>query len=144
MTVSGLSISTSVDDSISPATTVHGPVLFKIILISVSVCILRATSLIFNIMSVTSSLTPEIAENSCKTPSILTEVIALPCNEDNRILRKELPIVNPNPFSSGSTVSLETFLPELSSFISILFGFISSCQFFSITTYLFDLFLKFI
>ena len=95
-------------------------------------------------MSVTSSLTPEIAENSCKTPSILTEVIALPCNEDNRILRKELPIVSPNPFSSGSTVSLETFLPELSSFISILFGFISSCQFFSITTYLFDLFLKFI
>ena len=38
----------------------------------------------------TSSLTPANEENSCKTPSICTETIEAPCNEDNNILLNEL------------------------------------------------------
>ena len=46
-------------------------------------------------ISVTSSLTPLIEVNSCKTPSICIEVTAAPLIEDNNILLKELPSVKP-------------------------------------------------
>ena len=46
-------------------------------------------------MSVTSSLTPLIEENSCRTPSICIAVIADPCIDERRILLKEFPIVKP-------------------------------------------------
>ena len=52
-------------------------------------------------MSVVSSTTPGIDENSCSTPSILTAVIAAPSIEDSRIRRKALPIVVPKPRSNG-------------------------------------------
>ena len=48
------------------------------------------------------SLTPSIFWNSCKTPSILTDVIADPGILDSIILLNALPSVTPNPLSSGS------------------------------------------
>ena len=44
-------------------------------------------------MSVTSSLTPGIVENSCATPSMRTLVTAAPAREDSRTRRSELPNV---------------------------------------------------
>ena len=48
-----------------------------------------------------SSTTPGIEVNSCRTPSILTAVIAAPSIEDKRTRRRALPIVVPNPLSNG-------------------------------------------
>ena len=63
----------------------------------------------FKIISVTSSRTPGIDENSCNTPSILIAVTAPPCKEDNNTRRKALPSVLPKPRSNGSmdTVALK-------------------------------------
>ena len=44
-------------------------------------------------MSVTSSLTPGMLENSWATPSIRTLVIAAPFSEDSRTRRRLLPYV---------------------------------------------------
>jgi hypothetical protein len=44
-------------------------------------------------MSVTSSVTLEIVENSWSTPSILTEDTAAPGMDDRRVLRSEFPSV---------------------------------------------------
>ena len=44
-------------------------------------------------MSVTSSLTPEIVENSWATPSIRTLVTAAPASEESSTRRSELPNV---------------------------------------------------
>src|SRR6187200_3137802 len=52
-------------------------------------------------MSVASSTTPGIGENSCSTPSILTAVIAAPSIDDSSTRRRALPIVVPNPRSKG-------------------------------------------
>ena len=46
-------------------------------------------------ISVTSSLTPGMVENSCWTPAILMEVAAVPGSEDSRIRLRELPKVVP-------------------------------------------------
>ena len=46
-------------------------------------------------ISVTSSTTPEIVENSWSTPSILTEVIANPSKAESITLLSALPTVNP-------------------------------------------------
>ncbi len=48
-------------------------------------------------MSVASSTTPGIGENSCSTPSIFTAVIAAPSIEESNTRRSALPIVVPNP-----------------------------------------------
>ena len=45
--------------------------------------------------AVTSSLTPFIEVNSCNTPSICIEVTAAPLIDDNKILLREFPKVNP-------------------------------------------------
>ena len=55
----------------------------------------NAKFLTFKTISVTSSLTPLIDVNSCRTPSIWIEVTAAPLIEDSKILLKELPKVNP-------------------------------------------------
>ena len=55
----------------------------------------NAKDLTFKTISVTSSLTPLIDVNSCKTPSICIEVTAAPLIDDKRILLKEFPNVNP-------------------------------------------------
>ena len=52
-----------------------------------------AKFLTFKTISVTSSLTPFIEENSCKTPSIWIAVTAAPCIDESKILLNELPIV---------------------------------------------------
>ena len=58
----------------------------------------------FRIRSVTSSTTPGTAVNSCSTPSILTAVMAAPSIEERRTRRRALPIVVPQPRSSGCAV----------------------------------------
>ena len=56
----------------------------------------------FITISGTSSTTFVIVENSCRTPSIFTLVIALPGSEDSNILLSEFPMVIPYPLSNGS------------------------------------------
>ena len=46
-------------------------------------------------ISVTSSFTPGMVENSCWTPAILMEVTAVPGRDESRIRRRELPRVVP-------------------------------------------------
>ena len=58
-----------------------------------SVCMRQTTSLRFRTMSVTSSVTPLIVENSCATPSIRTDVTAAPTSDDSSTRRRELPNV---------------------------------------------------
>src|SRR5438876_1857704 len=65
------------------------------------------SSLRFRMMSVTASLTPATVENSCSTPSIRMLVTAAPGMDDSRVRRSELPIVYPNPGSSGSMTNLD-------------------------------------
>jgi hypothetical protein len=52
-------------------------------------------------MSVASSTTPGIDENSCNTPSIFTAVIAAPSMELSSARRRALPTVVPQPRSNG-------------------------------------------
>jgi hypothetical protein len=58
-----------------------------------SECIRQTMPLRFSTMSVTSSLTPLIVENSCATPSIRTLVTAAPASEESSTRRSELPNV---------------------------------------------------
>ena len=55
----------------------------------------NANDFTFKTISVTSSLTPLIDVNSCKTPSICIEVTAAPLIDDSKILLRELPNVSP-------------------------------------------------
>ena len=48
-------------------------------------------------ISVTSSITPGIVENSCSTPSILIDEIANPSREESKTLLNAFPIVKPKP-----------------------------------------------
>ena len=58
-----------------------------------SECIRQTTPFRFRTMSVTSSLTPVIVENSCATPSMRTLVTAAPASEESSTRRSELPNV---------------------------------------------------
>ena len=128
---SGFIISISGTKVISFAFTSLGPLASKIIFLGEFVEDLSAKFFTFKTISVTSSLTPLIDENSWRTPSICTPVTAAPCIDDKRILLKVLPIVWPNPFSKGSAT---TFAIDLFSLLVIfsLLGFISAFQFLSI------------
>ena len=55
----------------------------------------------FRMMSVTSSTTPGMDENSWSTPSIWTAVTAAPSIDDSRARRSALPMVVANPRSNG-------------------------------------------
>ena len=55
----------------------------------------NARDFTFKTISVTSSLTPLMDVNSCKTPSICIEVTAAPLIDERRILLNEFPKVNP-------------------------------------------------
>ena len=55
-------------------------------------------------MSVTSSWTPGIDENSCSTPSMFTAVMAAPSMDDSRQRRRALPMVVAKPRSNGCAV----------------------------------------
>src|SRR5215216_6098678 len=117
----------------SPAVTWPGPCFFTTMRLGPSPCILMAMSLMLSTMSVTSSRTPEIDENSCSTPSICTDCTAAPCSEERRMRRSALPSVRPKPRSSGSATTVASrraFDPADTCSLS---GLISSCQFFWIT-----------
>src|SRR3954452_13691195 len=115
MCASGFRISTPEGRSMSPAVTSPGPVATSGTSISAaSECIRATISFRLRTMSVTSSLTPEMVENSCATPSIRTLVTAAPASDDSSTRRSELPNVSPKPRSSGSIVNE----PRLSSTFS--------------------------
>ena len=78
----------------SPAVMSPGPVTTSGASISAaSECMRQTTSLRLRTMSVTSSFTPLIVENSCATPSIRTLVTAAPASDDSSTRRSELPNV---------------------------------------------------
>ncbi len=78
----------------SPAVTSPGPVATSGTSISAaSECIRQTISLRLRTMSVTSSLTPVIVENSWATPSMRTLVTAAPASEESSTRRSELPNV---------------------------------------------------
>ena len=118
----------------SPAVTVPGPCFFTTMRLGPSPCILMAMSLMLRTMSVTSSRTPGIDENSCSTPSICTDCTAAPCSDDNSMRRSALPSVTPKPRSSGSATTVASRLASEPAATWSLFGRISSCQFFWIVT----------
>src|SRR5712691_2741358 len=132
---SGLSTVTSPTVWMSPAVTWPGPCFFTTMRLGPSPCILMAMSLMLRMMSVTSSRTPAIEENSCSTPSMCTDCTAAPCSEDSRIRRSALPSVRPKPRSSGSATTVATRFGSLPSATCSLSGLISSCQFFWITSF---------
>src|SRR5690606_16466362 len=66
-----------------------------------SICFFKRICFRFRMISVTSSTTPAIVENSCSTPSIFTDVMAYPSRDDKRTLLSALPTVNPYPGSRG-------------------------------------------
>src|SRR5215475_5373169 len=131
---SGLSTVTSPTVWMSPAVTTPGPFFFTTMRLGPSPCILIEMSLMLSTMSVTSSRTPAIEENSCSTPSMCTDCTAAPCSEDNRMRRSALPSVWPKPRSSGSATSVAKRDASLPGDTCSLFGRISSCQFFWIVT----------
>ena len=75
---SGFKISISDDKVISLAFTSLGPLTSKITFLDPLALDFIAKFLTFKTMSVTSSLTPLIEENSCSTPSICIAVTAAP------------------------------------------------------------------
>ena len=81
-------------------------------------------------MSVMSSRTPAIDENSCSTPSIWIAVIAAPWSDDSRTRRSALPSVMPKPRSSGSATIVALAVGSAPGSTSSWFGLMSSCQFF--------------
>ena len=95
MTKSGFRISTSATGAISEALISPGPLASKTNFLVPSELDFNAKDFTFNTISVTSSLTPLIEVNSCKTPSIWIDVTAAPLIDDNKILLSELPKVNP-------------------------------------------------
>src|SRR6478735_11866531 len=131
---SGLSTTTSPTVWMSPAVTTPGPDFFTTMRLGPSPCILIEMSLMLSTMSVTSSRTPAIEENSCSTPSMCTDCTAAPWSEESRIRRSALPSVWPKPRSSGSATMVAKRVESLPGWIWSLFGRISSCQFFWIVT----------
>src|SRR5437868_964850 len=131
---SGLSTTMSPTVWMSPAVTTPGPDFFTTMRLGPSPCILIEMSLMLSTMSVTSSRTPAIEENSCSTPSICTDCTAAPCSDDSRMRRSALPSVWPKPRSSGSATSVAKRFGSLPGVTCSLFGRISSCQFFWIVT----------
>ena len=73
----------------------HGPWASILSVLLPSPSIVAESSFNDNIISVTSSFTPGIVENSCNTPSIFIEFTATPGKDDNYILLRAFPIVIP-------------------------------------------------
>src|SRR5262245_34797638 len=133
-TRSGLRITTSPTVWMSPAVTTAGPDFFTTMRLGPSPCILMAMSLMLSRMSVTSSRTPGIEENSCSTPSMCTDCTLAPCSDERRMRRSALPSVRPKPRSSGSATTTAERFGSAPAVTCSLFGLISSCQFFWIVT----------
>src|SRR5580704_13568964 len=79
-------------------------------------------------MSVASSTTPVIDWNSCRTPSMRTAVTAAPSIEDNRVRRRALPMVVPNPRSNGWALNLPYFSVSVSASWARRLGFWNPLQ----------------
>ena len=77
-TLGKFKVSTSATGAISEALISPGPFASKISFFVPSELHFNASDLTFKTISVTSSLTPFIEVNSCKTPSICTDVTASP------------------------------------------------------------------
>ena len=90
-----LNISTSGGHIISDPLIEHGPCASILRVLLPSPSIVAESSFKDNIISVTSSLTPGIVENSWRTPSIFIEFTATPGKDDNNTLLKAFPIVIP-------------------------------------------------
>ena len=71
----------------------QGPSLRRWSLVFSRVNVFSSTRFRLRMMSVTSSATPGIVENSWLTPSILTELIAQPSMDESNTRRSEFPIV---------------------------------------------------
>ena len=67
-----------------------GPFALICIFVAFNIINFKASCLIFKIISVTSSITPGIEENSCVIPSILIEVTAAPLIEDSKNSSKHI------------------------------------------------------
>src|SRR6185312_2420758 len=80
-----------------------------------SLCSLSGICFRLRMMSVASSTTPGIGENSWSTPSIFTAVIAAPSIEESSTRRSALPIVVPKPRSKGCAQNR----PYLSVWVSV-------------------------
>ena len=89
----------------SAAVTSLGPIALIRTLFVFSPLSLIASFLRFRMISVTSSFTPGIVENSWRMPSILTDVTATPGSELRRILLRLFPSVVPYHLSRGSTTN---------------------------------------
>ena len=109
------------------------PSFLRIMRFAPSECTRRAISLMLRMMFVTSSRTPGIEENSCRTPSICTVLIAAPCSDDSNTRRSALPSVMPKPRSNGSATTVASFSRSRPGVTSSLVGLIKSCQFFCST-----------
>src|SRR6185436_13453 len=131
---SGLSTEMSPTVWMSLAITAPGPCFLTTMRLGPSPCILSAMSLMLSTMSVTSSRTPAIEENSCSTPSMCTDCTAAPCSDDSRMRRSALPSVWPKPRSSGSATTVANRVASEPGVTCSLFGRMSSCQFFWIVT----------
>src|SRR5919199_1619326 len=91
MWASGFSSSTPEGRSMSPAVTSPGPLATSGTSISAaSECIRATISLRLRTMSVTSSFTPLIVENSCATPWMRTLVTAAPASDESSTRRSGL------------------------------------------------------
>ena len=127
ITCSGFIISISESVWISAPVTIPSPSnsIYAFFTSSDSDVFLIARDFKFMIISVTSSFTPGMELNSCRTPSIFTELMAAPGREESMILLRELPNVIPYPLSRGSTTNFPYFLSSEISVISI-FGLLKS------------------
>ena len=101
MRASGSRISTSASVWMSRAFTSPAFSTRRYSVLVASVCIFSGTCLILRMMSVASSTTPGIGENSCSTPSIFTAVTAAPSTDESSTRRSALPMVVPKPRSNG-------------------------------------------
>ncbi len=66
-----------------------------------STCILRGMRFRLRMRSVVSSIAPGMGENSWRTPSTRTAVMAAPSMLESRTLRRALPTVVAKPRSKG-------------------------------------------
>ena len=92
---SGLRISTSDGCSMAAAVTSPSPSTSRRMVTGPSECSFSSSRFRFKMMSVVSSTTPGMVENSCSTPSMRTDVTAAPGSDDSKIRRSELPNVIP-------------------------------------------------
>ena len=106
MCIPGSSTSTSEEPEMEPAVTWHSPSAAIFTRTGSSQYSLAVRPLMLRMISVTSSLTPGMVENSCWIPSIFTEDTATPGSEESSTLLRLLPKVMPKPRSRGSATNL--------------------------------------